>query len=372
MYESFFGLKEKPFKLVPNPAYLFLSRCHEEALAHLKYAISQKDGFVLITGSAGCGKTTICRTFIESLSQYFEIAYVFNPKLDSIQLLKAINDEFGICADKDNSRDLINVFNSFLIKKKAEGKDVILLIDEAHNLSKDVLEQIRLLSNLETTTSKLLQIILVGQPELEKMLDSQELMQLKQRITLSCYLTPLNIAETNEYIWHRLNLASKNRTVQFTKPAVYSIYKYSKGIPRLINIACDRTLLYAFIINKNKITKSIAKAAIAELSNKGYKKLYSFVKLKKIVLPILILALSFLIFYTYKQKETTAKPVLSQDQNSQSNQPAKNILKEIGSAYFNFQILYKFSPFKQPSENKNIKIATPKDFFSKQDQNKRQ
>ncbi|MBW2011384.1 MAG: AAA family ATPase, partial [Deltaproteobacteria bacterium] len=191
MYKNFFGFKERPFNLVPDPAYLFLSKSHEEALAHLTYAVVQGDGFVEITGEVGTGKTTLCRAFLESLDDDTKTAYIFNPKLDSIQLLKAINDELGINSDADNTKELIDSLNLFLIEKKTQGKNVILLIDEAQNLTREVLEQLRLLSNLETTKQKLLQVILVGQPELREKLDSHELRQLGQRISLSCQLIPL-------------------------------------------------------------------------------------------------------------------------------------------------------------------------------------
>lgn len=272
MYKNFFGFKERPFKLVPNPAYFFLSRGHEEALAHLSYAISQGDGFVEITGEVGTGKTTLCRVFLENLDKNIEAAYIFNPKLDSIQLLKAINDEFGIPSDADNTKDLIDTLNSFLMEKKAEEKKVIILIDEAQNLNKEVLEQLRLLSNLETTDDKLLQIILVGQPELGEMLDSYELRQLGQRITLSSHLAPLTCAEVNEYIQHRINIASHKPGFKFSRSAVYSIYKYSGGIPRLINIACDRALLTAYGLNRHKITGDIARESIRELTRGGLRK----------------------------------------------------------------------------------------------------
>ena len=166
MYNDFFGFRERPFRLVPDPAYLFLSESHEEAMAHLIYAISQGEGFVEIIGEAGTGKTTLCRAFLERLDKDTEVAYIFNPKLDSVQLLKAINDEFAIDSKVDNIKALIDTLNAFLMEKRTEGKRAILLIDEAQNLTKEVLEQLRLLSNLETTTAKLLQIILVGQPEL--------------------------------------------------------------------------------------------------------------------------------------------------------------------------------------------------------------
>lgn len=268
MYKNFFGLKERPFKLVPNPAYLFLSRSHEEALAHLKYTIMQEDGFVLITGEVGTGKTTLCRAFLDNLDETIEAAYVFNPKLDSLQLLKAINDEFGIDSSFDNTKDLIDTLNAFLMGKKAERRTVILLIDEAQNLSRSVLEQLRLLSNLETNTSKLLQIILVGQPELGKMLETYELRQLGQRITLHYHLVPLTFKETVDYIQHRIHIAAQRPAIQFTRSALRAIYNYSGGLPRLINIVCDRTLLTAFGLNRPHITLSTAKSAIKELSGR--------------------------------------------------------------------------------------------------------
>ena len=175
MYQRFFDLRERPFKLVPNPAYLFLSRCHEEALAHLTYAVTQGDGFVTVIGEVGTGKTTLCRTFLESLDEQVEAAFIFNPKLDALQLLKSINDELGIDSTPDNTKDLIDRLNRFLIAQRAAGKSVILVIDEAQNLSKEVLEQLRLLSNLETTADKLLQILLVGQPELAEVLDAHDM-----------------------------------------------------------------------------------------------------------------------------------------------------------------------------------------------------
>jgi general secretion pathway protein A len=269
MYNSFYGFKERPFQLVPNPAYLYLSRSHEEAMAHMVYAISQGDGFVEITGEVGTGKTTLCRAVLENLDQRTEAAYIFNPKLDSFQLLKAINDEFGIDSSGNSIKELIDTLNAFLMKKRMEGNKVVLIIDEAQNLNKDVLEQLRLISNLETTTSKLIQIILVGQPELAEMLDSNELRQLGQRITLSCYLTPLSYKETKEYIDHRIQVASQKAEVRFTRGALRAIYKYSGGIPRLINITCDRALLTAYGLNRKKISGSIAKASIRELSARG-------------------------------------------------------------------------------------------------------
>jgi general secretion pathway protein A len=268
MYNRFFGFKERPFKLVPNPEFLYLSRIHEEVLAHLNYAAGYGEGFVEITGEVGTGKTTLCRMFLESLDENTEAAYIFNPKLDALQLLKAINDEFGIASDTDSVKTLIDRLNSFLLEKKAQGRRVILLVDEAQNLSADVLEQLRLLSNLETTTSKLLQIILVGQPELGELLETDALRQLSQRITLSCHLVPLSRSETQEYIRHRIHIASQKPGLEFTAAAYRTIYRHTGGVPRLINIACDRALLTAFTLGKHRITNRIVKQALRELDGK--------------------------------------------------------------------------------------------------------
>lgn len=299
MYKKFFGFKERPFQLVPNPAYLYLSKCHEEALAHLTYAISQGDGFVEIVGEVGTGKTTLCRVFLESLNESVEAAYIFNPKLDSIQLLKAVNDDFGIDSNPDNIKDLIDILNRFLLKKKAEGKRIIILIDEAQNLSSEVLEQLRLLSNLETTTSKLIQIILVGQPELAEILDSYELRQLGQRITLTCQLLPLNIVETLEYIRHRLYVASGRPTTKFTSSAIREVYTYSRGVPRLINIVCDRALLTAYVLGQTKVTRKVVKKAIREL---GKNKRDTYVKIAVPAFCTVLFILSMIFFFSGSSK----------------------------------------------------------------------
>lgn len=283
MYENFFGFKEKPFKLVPNPDYLFLSKSHEEALAHLNYALSQGDGFVEITGEVGTGKTTLCRAFLENLDEDTIAAYIFNPKLGPRQLIKTINDELGIKYKTDNTKDLIDNLNRFLMQQKIRRKKVILLIDEAQNLSRNVLEQLRLLSNLETNREKLLQIILVGQPELSEILDSYDLRQLGQRITLRYHLSPLNPRETVDYIQYRISIATQKSGLKFDHAAYRPIYKYSRGIPRLINITCDRVLLTAFGLGRHKITGSIARASVNELRSRGAVKKFALPKWKKII-----------------------------------------------------------------------------------------
>jgi general secretion pathway protein A len=300
MYNTFFGFKEKPFKLVPNPAYFYLSKSHEEALAHLNYAISQGDGFVEITGEVGTGKTTLCRAFLENLNRTVEAAYIFNPKLGPKQLLKTINEEFGIKTEGENTKDLIDALNLFLIQKKAAGKKVILLIDEAQNLNRNVLEQLRLLSNLETNRDKLLQIILVGQPELSEILNSHSLRQLGQRITLSYRLSPLTFNECKEYIQYRINIAARKTAIKFDRSAYRQIYKYSKGIPRLINIVCDRSLLTAFVLNQFIITASIAKASIKELATRGYTRRYGVTTSTWVLMSLSFLSIVFLIVVLYQ------------------------------------------------------------------------
>ncbi len=300
MYNTFFGFKEKPFKLVPNPAYFYLSKSHEEALAHLNYAISQGDGFVEITGEVGTGKTTLCRAFLENLNRTVEAAYIFNPKLGPKQLLKTINEEFGIKTEGENTKDLIDALNLFLIQKKAAGKKVILLIDEAQNLNRNVLEQLRLLSNLETNRDKLLQIILVGQPELSEILNSHSLRQLGQRITLSYRLSPLTFNECKEYIQYRINIAARKTAIKFDRSAYRQIYKYSKGIPRLINIVCDRSLLTAFVLNQFNITASIAKASIKELATRGNTRRYGITTSTWVLMSLSFLSIVFLVVVLYQ------------------------------------------------------------------------
>lgn len=266
MYSSYFGLKEKPFKLVPNPEFLFLGKCHEEVLAHLTYATVQGDGFVAITGEVGTGKTTLCRTFLEDLDQDVEAAFIFNSKLDATGLLKAIHKELGILTIANGPVELTQDLNDYLVEKKSKGKSVILLIDEAQNLAKDTLEQLRLLSNLETTRSKLLQIVLVGQPELREILDSYEMRQLKQRINLNYHMRPMTQQETYDYITHRVNVALRKSKSLFTPAAMKLVYRFSLGIPRLINILCDRALLVAFSLERKNVTPASINAAIEELN----------------------------------------------------------------------------------------------------------
>jgi general secretion pathway protein A len=266
MYTDFFGLKEKPFGLVPNPDYLFLGWSHHAALAQLVYAAGAGEGFTAITGEVGTGKTTLCRAFLEGLDDATVSAYIFNPAEDALSLLKSICAEFGIePIQGSDSAAYISAINQFLLTQAEAGRDVILVIDEAQNLSRDVLEQLRLLSNLETTRRKLIQIVLVGQPELEKKLASHDLRQLRQRISHSSRIRPLSLHATGKYIAHRLQQAGAHGKSPFSKAAVCRIHRYTRGIPRLINIMCDRCLLAAFTANQRRIDKKTVLTAIRDL-----------------------------------------------------------------------------------------------------------
>ncbi|MCD6288106.1 MAG: AAA family ATPase, partial [Candidatus Hydrogenedentes bacterium] len=265
-YESFYGLRERPFRLTPDPRYLFLSNKHKEAFAHLLYGIKYRNGFVQVTGEIGTGKTLVCRTLLRQVDPDTNVAFIFNPCLSSEELLKNINEEFGIRSTATTRKGLIDELNGFLLEQRRLGKSCVLVIDEAQNLDVDVLEQLRLLSNLETETEKLLQIMLIGQPELDDMLALPELRQLAQRITARYHLLPLDRSETVQYIAHRLRKARGRDKVRFSRGALNLIYKFSGGTPRLINALCDRALLVGYTLEKRQISTSIVKRAISEIN----------------------------------------------------------------------------------------------------------
>jgi general secretion pathway protein A len=252
MYNQFFGLREKPFTLSPDPKYLFLSDSHREALAHLLYGIEQGEGFIAVTGEVGTGKTTLCRTLLERLDATTEVAFVFNPPLSGMELLQAIHHELGLLGGEATRQELTAELNQFLLEKKAQGKRVLLIVDEAQNLERDALEQLRLLGNLETNTAKLLQIILLGQPELDTKLESPDLRQLRQRITVRWRLAPLSAGEAREYIAHRLRVGGAAKEI-FTELATREVHRRSRGVPRVINLLCDRALLAAFAAQAQSI-----------------------------------------------------------------------------------------------------------------------
>jgi general secretion pathway protein A len=253
MYTAFYGLEERPFALSPDPKYLFLSETHREVLGHLIYGIEQGEGFIAISGEVGTGKTTLCRTLLERLGAESEVAFLFNPHLSPRELLLAIHTEFGLTGSGETLPELTEELNAFLLRKKADGRRVLIIIDEAQILSTETLEQVRLLSNLETSRSKLLQIVLLGQPELDQKLATRELRQLRQRISVWWHLGPMDAGETREYVRHRMRIAGADARVPFTDRALQRIHRISGGVPRIINVLCDRALLAGYGDDRKQI-----------------------------------------------------------------------------------------------------------------------
>jgi general secretion pathway protein A len=267
MYAAYFGLKENPFNLSPDPRYLFFSHQHREALNYLIYGITEKKGFIVITGGIGTGKTTISRTLLANLDDSIESALIFNSAITDMELLETIHQEMHIPLNgqEKTKKRYIDTLNDFLLMSFAAGKNVVLLIDEAQNLSHEVLEQLRMLSNLETEREKLLQIILIGQPELQDLLMSPSLKQLNERITVRYDLKPLDRKSVQSYIRHRLAVAGGGGNVTFSMSACRLIYWYSKGIPRRINTICDRAMLIAYTREKATVNWKTVKDAIADI-----------------------------------------------------------------------------------------------------------
>ncbi len=266
MYCDFFGFSEKPFTITPNPHFVFLSSIHREAFARLLYGVDSHAGFITLTGEVGTGKTTMLRTLLTQLDpEKNRSALIFNPCMSAEQLLAAICREFGVEAGEQNRFGYLDALNRFLIDQNSAGRTVVLVIDEAQNLEPDVLEQVRMISNLETERDKLIQIILAGQPELNGILRRHDLRQLNQRITVRCRLTPMKLDDTSQYIKHRLKISGSRIPDIFSHAAVKRIYCFSHGIPRLINVACEQALVMAWTREVLTVTPSIADEVIAEL-----------------------------------------------------------------------------------------------------------
>ncbi|MCV2363012.1 AAA family ATPase [Paucibacter sp. DJ1R-11] len=267
MYASYFGLKQAPFSIAPDPHYLFMSERHREALAHLLYGLDGGGGFVLLTGEIGAGKTTVCRCFLEQIPKNCNVAYIFNPKLTVSELLQAICDEFHVPvpAGAQTVKDYLDPLNAFLLAQHAAGRNNVLIIDEAQNLSADVLEQLRLLTNLETATRKLLQVVLIGQPELRGMLARPELEQLAQRVIARFHLGALSEAETAQYIQHRMKVAGLSGPLPLNRAALRWVHRLTRGVPRRINLLCDRALLGAYAGSQAMVTPAIVRQAAAEV-----------------------------------------------------------------------------------------------------------
>jgi len=293
MYQDFFSLKEQPFSISPDPDFLFLSERHKEALAHLTYGLQGNGGFVLLTGEVGTGKTTVCRALLRDLPQEVDVAFILNPALTEIELLATICDEFKIAyqQDKMSLKSLFDALTSWMMSNLLRGRSAIVLIDEAQHLSFSVLEQLRLLTNIESNNKKPLQVILIGQTELQQKLKQTELRQLAQRITARYHLLALTRKETAFYVQHRLNVAGASYAI-FEAGLLPKIFKYSQGIPRLINLICDRCLLCAYSENSLKITVKMLKQAVQEIDlsaqvNNGVSSLKQWGRLSFLVILLL-------------------------------------------------------------------------------------
>jgi general secretion pathway protein A len=272
MYTSFFGLTEKPFAITPDPRYLYLSERHAEALAHLLYGVNESGGFVQLTGEVGTGKTTVVRTLLSRLPQHADVAVILNPRISPAEFLLTICEELGVviaAADRGSVKQMVDALNRHLLEAYSAGRRVIIVVDEAQNLSAQVLEQVRLLTNLETPTQKLLQIILIGQPELRVLLERTDLRQLAQRITGRYHLSPLTRAETKAYVRHRLRVAGVTGDV-FTAGALAAVHRVAAGIPRVINVCCDRALLGAYTRESRRVTAALVRRAAGEVYGRRF------------------------------------------------------------------------------------------------------
>ncbi len=271
MYKEHFGLKEIPFSIAPDPRYLYMSEGHQEALAHLVYGIKGDGGFVLLTGEVGAGKTTVCRCLLEQVPGNTDIAFILNPKMTSGELLAVVCDELGISYPEGNTsiKIFVDCINAYLLDSHARGRNTVFIIEEAQNLSSDVLEQLRLLTNLETNQRKLLQIIMLGQPELQEKLSRPELKQLAQRITARYHLGSLSKKELGAYVSHRLAIAGVHSRLFL--PSVFGkLFRLSGGIPRLINVICDRALLGAYVQGKERVDRAVLSRAAREALGEAY------------------------------------------------------------------------------------------------------
>ena len=332
MYENHFGFTGRPFSIAPDPRFLFMSARHREALAHLVYGVSEGGGFVQLTGEVGTGKTTICRCLLEQLPENVDIALILNPRVTAHELISTLCDELRIDYPKDisSSKPLVDALNTYLLDAHTRGRRTVMIIDEAQNLDVEALEQVRLLTNLETNTEKLLQIILIGQPELRELLARDDLRQLSQRITARYHLEPIDAKDTQAYINHRLNIVGGRPDI-FSSDAVAYIQSLSHGVPRIINVLCDRALLGAYVEGQRRVTLPTAKLAAEEV-------LADFVKPSSsgpVSLKWLLAGLAFplLLFLLFWQKETiirlagfnmpAAKPQIIESSESTNRSPEK-------------------------------------------------
>ena len=265
MYNDFYGFQEAPFNITPDPRFLFFSDKHREAFNHILFGIRERKGFIQITGEVGAGKTTVCRAILAELDSTYRTALILNPALTGTQLLRAILVELGAKPKKLDRAGYLEALNRLLLEAVTRGEDVVLFLDEAQDLDSELLEQVRLLSNLETDQRKLLQIVLIGQPELRDKLNQKGLKQLRQRIIVRYHLAPLSREESERYIAHRLHVAGGSGRPTFTPWALRAIHRYSGGVPRLINAICDKALLYGFVNETDRLSHAVVRQAIREL-----------------------------------------------------------------------------------------------------------
>ena len=265
MYLEFLGLRERPFSITADPAFLYLSRRHREALSHMVYGVRERKGFVEITGEIGTGKTTLCKALLRHLDPETKTALILQPTFSELQLLQAVVQDFGMHPIRPNRLGLFNQLNQFLLEQAERGHNIVLVIDEAQKLSFRLLEQIRMLSNLETDKQKLIQIVLVGQPQLRQTLDLPALEQLRQRIGVRYHMTPLERDELHTYIEHRLRIAGSDGTLEWASEAVEEVYQRSQGIPRLINHLCDRCLLACYVLRTKRVDRELVRRSYQEL-----------------------------------------------------------------------------------------------------------
>jgi len=306
MYCEHFGFKESPFSITPNPRFIFFSKNHREAFAHLFYGITNRVGFMELTGEVGTGKTTVLRTVLSQIDDdSHRIALILNPCLSRLELMRSINREFGVPSAGLSSSELLQELNQFLLAENAAGRTVVLVIDEAQNLEPHVLEQIRLISNLETETAKLIQIVLAGQPELGTLLERKDLRQLSQRIAVRFHLRAMDFADTQAYIGHRLEVAGGRFAVNIDAAALKKIYRFSGGYPRLINIVCDRSLLVAFGESKHEVSAREVASAITEI-HRVQNDTLPVARVRLYLAAVLLLCLSFAGYMYQKNRDVEA------------------------------------------------------------------
>ena len=295
MYENFYGFREKPFEITPDPKFLYLSENHKEALAHLTYAVRERKGFTVITGEVGTGKTTLIKTLLSKLDGNTKTAYLFNPMMGSTDFLHYICEDLGLRGQKRSKGQYLSQLHKFLMACYSRNENVVLIVDEAHKLDPKLLEEVRLLTNLETSKSKLLQVILTGQPELNEILEDPQFRQLKQRVSLRYHVKTLSKEDTGKYIKKRLRIAGTFDLNIFTPKALNQIYKYSKGIPRLINIVCDNALLIGYATDQKIIGSKIIHEVTKNLDGLNLKKRQRRFILFKVIPIVLVSLLAFII-----------------------------------------------------------------------------